>query len=428
MDKEKLIFSMIFHYPYLFPVLKANYTEDLFSRKRYQALFLKMKELYEKEGRIDLLKLYEKSKVFISGSELAEFVASDWVKGIPANSQEREFLDLIAEIKKEKTHRKLISEISAIARGKPVDWEAISAIVEKARVVERERERGDFKLAFEKFLDWISQRATAGITIGFPSLDRWVHSYNFGELLSVLGRPTTGKTFFALHVIYHLAGNTNVPVGFFSLEMTKEALVMRMMQRWFRMSFQEIRNKIIKGELIADEFVNQYAEGLKIYEKPYSADEINQIVKEDDLKIILIDYLNILKTDQPGSLYEKTTRKMLDLKNLAKEREVFLILLVQLSRAVAEYEAVRLDSARDSGAIEENSDFMIGISNPYEHPSHPEEWRDYRYIRLIKNKRGRTGGIKVKFFSDTGEMMEVEESDGTILGNQEKKQNKFAWR
>jgi len=47
---------------------------------------------------------------------------------------------------------------------------------------------------------------------------------------------------------------------------------------------------------------------------------------------------------------------------------------------------------------------------------------------LIKNKRGRTGGIKVKFFSDTGEMMEVEESDGTILGNQEKKQNKFAWR
>jgi len=427
MDKEKLIFSMVFHYPYLFPILKANYSEDLFNRKRYQALFLEMKELYEKEGQIDLLKLYEKSKPFVSGSELAEFVASDWVRGIPVNSREKEFLDLIAGVKREKTHRRLISEISAIARGKPVDWDAISAIVEKAKIVEREREKGDFKLAFEKFMNWITQESTAGITIGFPSLDRWVHSYNYGELLSILGRPTTGKTFFALHIIHHLVGNTNVPIGFFSLEMTKEALVMRMMQRWFRMSFQEIRDRITGGELIADEFVNHHTKGLKIYEKPYSADEINQIIKEDDLKIVLIDYLNILKTDQPGSLYEKTTRKMLDLKNLAKEREVFLILLVQLSRAVAEYEAVRLDSARDSGAIEENSDFMIGISNPYEHPSHPAEWREYRYVRLIKNKRGRTGGIKVKFHSDTGEMMEVEESDGTIIKNQEKKINKFGW-
>jgi len=427
MDKEKLIFSMIFHYPHLFPVLRANYSEDLFTRKRYHTLFQKMKELYEKEGRIDLIQLYDQSKTFISGSELAEFITSDWVKGIPLGWQEKELLRLIEEIKKEKAHRMLISEISEIARGKPIDWEAISAIVEKAKVTERERESGDFEIAFEKFVEWITLGSGAGITIGFPSLDHWVHSYNYGELLSILGRPTAGKTFFALHITQHLVNTMDIPIGFFSLEMTKEALVMRMVQSWYGMSFQEVRSRMIKGELVTEDFVNHHAGNLKIYEKPYSVDDINQIVKEDDLRIILIDYLNIIKTDQPGSLYEKTTRKMLDLKNLAKEREIFLILLVQLSRAVAEYEAVRLDSARDSGAIEENSDFMIGISNPYEHPSHPGEWEGFRYVRLIKNKRGRTGGIKVRFDSETGKMMEVEESDGSIPENQPKKPAGLNW-
>lgn len=260
-------------------------------------------------------------------------------------------------------------------------------------------ESNTMQSAIVEYSGWKEVEKT-DINTGFPTIDRYIGDLTWGEVLAIMGRTTTGKTFVAINILMHLVLSKVEKIGFFSMEMSKSALAERIIQVFSG----KRRDKIDKIDIKSTE---DRFKDVNIYSRVYSIFDIEGIVKRDDLKVIFIDFLQLVR-GKGISLYEKTTKIIQEIKELAKNLDIIIIVLVQLSRKAGEgAEEVRLDMARDSGAIEENSDFILGIWNPGKKEKKGTELKDTRTIRLIKNKRGMTIGIDVYFNPDTGKMVEV---------------------
>ena len=226
-----------------------------------------------------------------------------------------------------------------------------------------------------------------------------------------MGRTTTGKTFVSINILNSIINKTNVNIGYFSLEMSKATLVERMMQIHFDQSRFEISRMVKEKILFHDDFLEKYKD-LKVYGRIYSVSDISRLVERDGLKIIFIDFLQLIRKTRGKSLYENVTHQIEELKELAKNKGVVIFLLIQLSRkGEGGWIPVTIDMARDSGTIEENCDFLIGIWNPSLYPDiddeSTEEWKGKLAIKLLKNKRGITIGTTCSFNSDTGKIYEI---------------------
>jgi len=264
----------------------------------------------------------------------------------------------------------------------------------------REAEENTMKSALKEYSGWKDIDKT-NITTGFPKIDKYIGDLSWGEVMAIMGRTTTGKTFVGINILNHLVCNNVKDIGFFSLEMSKSALSERIIQVY------QNKDRLNVNQLDIDTTGKRF-EDVKLYSKMYSVFEIGEIVKRDKLRIVFIDFLQQVK-GQGNSLYEKATNVIQDIKALAKEQNIIVIVMVQLSRKAGHgAEEVRLDMARDSGAIEENADFILGIWNPEKKGKVAGEvWKkDVRSLRLIKNKRGATIGIYISFDPDTGKMLE----------------------
>ena len=229
--------------------------------------------------------------------------------------------------------------------------------------------------------------------------------------MSILARTTVGKTFLSLKVVQEIPRELYQATGFFSFEMPKPAIIERMLQTYFSLWREDLAKQI--NELDTNDFLEKY-EKLKLYTYPYTVNEIAKIIERDKLKIIFIDFLQLIKDEEAnGSPYERTSKKMQSLKHLAMGQDVLIFLLVQLSRkAGSGWETVTIDSARESGQIEELSDFIIGAWNPSLNPNLGEVKKQMLEgslrLALLKNKRGPTASVEVDFSQRSGKIYELE--------------------
>ena len=146
---------------------------------------------------------------------------------------------------------------------------------------------------------------------------------------------------------------------------------------------------------------------IKLFAQIYSAQEIKSIIRSQKLSVVFIDFLGLMKAEKFEGSYERTSEIISDLKKIAKEENTLIILAHQLSRQAEDGSIpVRLNHARDSGAVEELSDFVLGIWRP-EISSENELARDKLFMHLLKNKRGETRKIECLFNKKTGEIREI---------------------
>ena len=305
----------------------------------------------------------------------------------------------IEEIQKDRGTRELHEIIQSKETLNDNDYDSIKEIIEKRSGIKETKENNSMGIAIKEYSEWRDIERT-GILTDFPTIDNYMGDLTWGEVFAIMGRTATGKTYIALHMLKYFVKMKMQGIGFFSMEMSKSALSERIIQVYSG----KHRNDIDEIDIKTTE--NQFKD-VKIYSKVYSIFDIEGIVKRDGLKIIFIDFLQLVR-GKGISLYEKATNIIQEIKALAKNMDIIVIVLVQLSRKAGEgAEEVRLDMARDSGAIEENSDFIIGIWNPEKNSNKDEGLKDVRAIKLIKNKRGMTIGAKIYFNPDTGEMREI---------------------
>lgn len=246
-----------------------------------------------------------------------------------------------------------------------------------------------------------------GIATGFADLDRVTSGFQPADLIIVAGRPSMGKTAFALGVAQNAALNHKTKVAVFSLEMSKEQLVMRMLSSEARIDSQRLR----RGQLREDDWAKLAdATGL-LHQAPIFIDDTGSISilemrakarrlqAEQGLGLIVVDYLQLMRGRSGTEGREREISEISrGLKALAKELSVPVVALSQLNRSLEQRQDKRpmLSDLRESGAIEQDADVIAFVyRDEYYHPD--SELRGVAEIIIGKQRNGPTDTVKLKF-------------------------------
>ena len=318
----------------------------------------------------------------------------------------------IHELNAEKKKGQILSKINSILKTGMPTGEVMREVAELVQSgvdsVSTDDDDGSIVAAIEEYLEWKSGERT-GLRIGFPYINDLTDYINYGEIVTYLGRPGTGKTFLMMHTVYEcLKSPSTGRIAFFTIEMNRATFIERMMQMYYTEGRYSLDKKQKNGEINLGAFKNQM-ERLSVFPKSYSVQEMVAILRRRKIKIAFIDYLQIVRQPFGNSIFEQTTFSMRQIKEMAKRDGIAVFLASQISRkGEGGWEPVTIDMARSSGEIEEHSDFMLGIWNPsIAKNADIKRWGAKRKIGLIKNKRGPVGSVEVSMDSNTGVMMEI---------------------
>lgn len=259
----------------------------------------------------------------------------------------------------------------------------------------------------------------SGVSTGFKNLDKLAQGLRAGEMVVLAARPSMGKTSLAMNIAENVAlgvggDKTPRPVGIFSLEMSQEALVMRMLCSHAGVSSfklaggyvtQTVHGKLMQAASVllkAPIFLDDTG-GLDIMELRARARRMH---KKHNIQLILIDYLQLLHSSEyarQGKQIE-TAHISGNLKAMAKELKVPVLVLSQLSRAPEQRDKTgkpKLSDLRDSGAIEQDADMVCMLRRPCRYPD-DEESEDtlLAIVDIVKQRNGPTGEVRLNFEED----------------------------
>ncbi len=262
-------------------------------------------------------------------------------------------------------------------------------------------------------------KVMSGIPTGFKNIDKVAQGLRAGEMIVLAARPSMGKTSLAMNIAENVAlgavdDSTPRAVGIFSLEMSQEALVMRMLCSHagvssFRLArgyvSQTIHGKLMQAASLltkAPIFLDD-AGGLDIMELRARARRMH---KKQDVQLIVVDYLQLLHSSEyarQGRQIE-TANISANLKAMAKELKVPVLVLSQLSRAPEQRDKLgkpKLSDLRDSGAIEQDADVVCMLRRPCKYPDDEEsEDRSLAIVDIVKQRNGPTGEVRLNFEED----------------------------
>ena len=247
-----------------------------------------------------------------------------------------------------------------------------------------------------------SKNQFTGVPTGFAKLDTYTSGFQNSELIIIGARPSIGKTALALSMIQNIACEKRIPCGFFSLEMPYESIGMRLLAQEARVPMQKIRSGMLK---VDDVKKIQDAAG-RWFEAPlYTVDTPNmklldlravarRMVKNQGVKIIFIDYIGLISTDDPTApVFEQVSLISKSLKALARELQIPIVALCQVARD-AEGQEPNLAQLRGSGSIEQDADVVMFL--------HRDRLKDEvvaqdAKIILAKQRNGACGDIDIMF-------------------------------
>ncbi|MBD2180676.1 replicative DNA helicase [Planktothrix sp. FACHB-1355] len=251
--------------------------------------------------------------------------------------------------------------------------------------------------------------ALPGLTCNFYDLDAMTGGFQRSDLIIVAGRPSMGKTSFALGIAHQISKTHQFPVAIFSLEMSKEQLVQRLLANEAEIESNRLRSGRIsenEWERLSPAFATLSALPIYIDDSAnISVTEMRsqarrlQAEQGREIGLILIDYLQLMEGGSDNRVQElsKITR---NLKGLAREMNTPVIALSQLSRGVESRTNKRpmLSDLRESGSIEQDADLVIMLyRDVYYNPDSPD--RDIAEVIIAKHRNGPTGTVKLLFNS-----------------------------
>jgi replicative DNA helicase len=262
-----------------------------------------------------------------------------------------------------------------------------------------------------------------GMPTGFHDLDNLLAGLQKSDLVILAARPSVGKTSLALDIARNVAGRTKKTVGFFSLEMSKNQLVDRVLCAEARVDswklrtgklndedFQKIGNAM--GVLSDIPLFIEDAPGLNVMQMRTMA---RRLKADNDLGLIVIDYLQLMegrgRTDNRVEVVSEISRS---LKGLAREIDVPVLALSQLSRAVEMRSPAipKLSDLRESGSIEQDADVVLFIYRPSMDREAGEEKRQSKEAKIIiaKHRNGPTGEIDLFFDAEKSSFRDLDRS------------------
>lgn len=290
----------------------------------------------------------------------------------------------------------------------------------------------------QKHLEEVSQKeeGLTGVPSGFTALDRVTSGWQPSDLIIVAARPGMGKTSFVLALARNAAFDHNMPIAIFSLEMASQQLVTRLLSMESEIEGTKMRN----GRLDPQEWTKMHQTIERMSEVPIYIDDtpgINifelrakcrRLKMHHDIRMIIIDYLQLMSgrsDNKSGNREQEISSISRALKGLAKELNVPVIALSQLSRAVETRGGAKrpmLSDLRESGAIEQDADIVTFIYRPdyYELDSGVDDTVPKGTVEIIiaKHRHGPLDTVQLKFLDKYAKFTELDDFDFTRLRNE----------
>lgn len=435
-EAEEALIGSIFLDPQILPDILEEIRSNDFYNQQYQIIFKIIEDLFDKGLPVDVITVMENLRnanlLEKAGGEdkliyLAEVVPT------PANA-----LYYAKIIKDKSLLRSLVSASTEIVEATRTIGEAeeildfaekkIFEIAESRATRTYDSVPNIVHNVFEK-LDELKKRASiepnalvTGLPTGFISLDRLTSGFHRSDLIIIAARPSMGKTAFALNVASNLAIKYKTPIAMFNLEMSKEQLVQRILCAEAQVDLQKVRT----GMLSNDDWNKLVNAAHKLSQSKIVVDDepgldprtlrakARRMKREYGIEAIFIDYLQLMSSKSRGSesRQQEISEISRSLKLLARELNVVIVALSQLSRAVEQREdkRPRLSDLRESGAIEQDADMVMFLyRDAYYKRKKESENKDKNNENLIlnhpheseliigKQRNGPVGTIKLMF-------------------------------
>lgn len=419
--EESLLGNIMLYDEAMRQTVEAGILSEDFYFDNHRKIYNIMYSMYEKKESIDTVSLSTKLKDFeyydkVGGADFILRLAGSTISN--ANTK-----DYIRIIKNKSYARKVIEAANKIADegydGKLEIEDLLDEAENRILGITRSRAMSDFKKSSEVFdatLEKIQRIYDQGDTITgiksmYSDLDRMTTGFQRGDLIILAARPSVGKTAFALNISLNAASVSSGAVAIFSLEMPADQLASRMLSAKSRVAGQKLRT----GKLDNNDWskVNEAVSELrrqKIYIDDTPGIKVSDIfakcrtLKNDvGLSLIIIDYIQLIQgSGKNESRQQEVSEISRRLKALARELDVPVIALSQLSRGVEKREDKRpmLSDLRESGAIEQDADLVMFLYRDEYYNRKDEEERaatEEVELNLAKHRNGPTGLVKLMF-------------------------------
>lgn len=392
------------------PFLKPNH----FYQEKHANIYEAMVNLYEEREPVDVVTVSEKlkkSKVLkqVGG---ASFL-SDLVNKVPTSAHVENYAKIVKDLA---TKRELISQASKLVEDSFDEGQELSSILDKAEkaifgLSQQHLARNFIPIkdalaeSFDR-LDELHKQAGGirGVPSGFKDIDNTLAGFQKSNLIILAARPGMGKTSLALNIAQHVTVDHKIPVGFFSLEMSQEELVDRLLVSQADIDAWKLKTGKLNeadftklsdamGELAEAPLYIDDTPGMSIMEMRTKA---RRLQAEYGVQLLVVDYLQLAHARNLENRVQEISEVSMGLKNLARELRVPVISLSQLSRAV-EHRGIKrpqLADLRESGGIEQDADVVMFL--------YREDEEDLENCKLYvaKHRNGPTATINLRFRGD----------------------------
>ena len=427
-EAEKAVLGAIFIDPAAIADASAEVQPDDFYKRANQLVFQAMLDLSDREDAIDPLTLQDE---LTKKNQLDDIGGIAYVSELAMATPTAAHVTYYAKIVHRKALlRRLISASQKIITNAMQDSDDVTDILDNAESeimnVSSENNANGFrniKDIVNSTIDEINNipedgNMVTGLPTGFVELDKMTTGFHDDELIIVAARPGVGKTSFALNVAQYVGLHTDKTVAMFSLEMSGEQLVQRMLASEGLINSQHLRT----GQLDEDEWpklvtasgslatANIYIDDTPGIKMSQIRAQSRRLAKEKgNLGLIVIDYLQLIEGPHSESRQQEVSAISRQLKKLAKELHVPVIALSQLSRSVEQRQDKRpvLSDIRESGSIEQDADIVSFLyrDDYYRDEEEGEENKevsaedDNGEVEVIieKNRSGSRGTVKLMF-------------------------------
>src|SRR5664279_3990351 len=396
---------------------------EVFYDLRHQTIFNMLVEMYDSREAIDVITVQQglKNKQLLEEVGGIAYLAA-LPDTVPSAANLSYYLDIVVE---KYLLRKMIHTCTEVV-GRVYDYEGeVDALLDEVerdilRISESrvETQTTTIKDLVKKAIGTIEdfhqrQGVLTGVGTGFADLDKMTSGLHGGEMVVIAARPSMGKTSLAMNIAEYVAIEQRLPVGVFSLEMTSESLVLRMLCSRSRVNLRNVR----EGFLAERDFPKLTGSAGKLANAPLFIDDSSALSilqlrakarrmwQQFGIKLFVIDYLQLLHSTARRA--ENRQQEIADIssgiKALAKELKVPVIVLSQLNRELErdKNRKPRLSDLRESGAIEQDAD-VVGLlykpsSDDEESGSAVEEDAVLMNLLIAKQRNGPTGDVNLTF-------------------------------
>ncbi len=408
---------------------------DDFYKDSHKEIYGAMLSLFEKMEPLDILSISSKLK---EHNKLEQIGGSTYltslINAVPTATHVANYAKIVRE---KKILRDLISASTQIGLDAFDESQEVDLLLDKAEKTVFSISQKSLKQSFVQIKDILGETFERieqlskheslyrGVPTGFVQLDKMLSGLQRADLIILAARPSMGKSSLAMDIARQVAVHQNLPVGIFSLEMGKDQLVERLLARQANVDAWRLRTgKLQDGDGDNDFSRLQSAMGT-LSEAPIYIDDAGttnilqmramarRLQADVGLGLLVVDYLQLMdSTNKYASPIQQVTENSRALKQLARELNIPVLVLSQLSRAVEQRTPHRpmLSDLRESGAIEQDADVVLFI---YREDKYNEMCLEKNIAEIIiaKHRNGATGSVKLYFDEQRVSFRDLEQGD-----------------